>query len=97
MSDKCSGDIDPFSDSPVLPVEWEDAVLLESMLWEFDGSIMSSKVCEGSVVLEVFFPRRGLTIGDCLGARRFRGFGADFLLLFLGGMMAALPSMEYDS
>jgi len=29
MSDKCSGDIDPFSDSPVLAVEFELFVSLE--------------------------------------------------------------------
>ena len=29
MNDRCSGDIDSFSDSSVLPVEWEELVALE--------------------------------------------------------------------
>jgi hypothetical protein len=80
ISDKCSGDIDPFSDSSVLGAESDE-----------EGSFLLAGLdCEGSMislrawaVIDPFFDRFGLTIGDCLTERVARGLDRDFLLAFL--------------
>lgn len=87
MSDKCSGEIEPFSESSVLAVDRDELVPFERSSWGFDGSSMSPKVWGGIAVLEIFFPLLGFTIGDCLTLRALGRccFWADFLLCFLCG------------
>jgi hypothetical protein len=78
MNDRCSGDIEPFSDS-VLAVEWEELVALERVTCGFSGSKISPKACAAILVLEPFFPCRGLVIGDCWTFRAPRTFCGGFL------------------
>ena len=78
MSERCSGDIDPFSDASVLGAESDDRGSV--VFLGRDGSIISSRAW---ATTEPLFDRFGLTIGDCLTARVARGFDSAFLLAFL--------------
>lgn len=79
ISERCSGDIDPFSDSSVLAAEWEELVAFERVICGFEGSVMSPNACADIVVLEPFFVLRGLTMGDCRTPRVERCFCGAFL------------------
>jgi len=84
ISDKCSGDIEPFSESSVLAVECEELVSLPTCGWA--GSSISPRAPsagEGITVVALFLPLFGLTMGDCRTTRVLRGFGGTFLLDFL--------------
>jgi hypothetical protein len=80
ISDKCSGDIDPFSDSSVLGAESEEQGSFLRDGLECEGSMISTRAW---AVIDPFFDRFGLTIGDCLTERGARGLDRDFLLAFL--------------
>jgi hypothetical protein len=78
MSERCSGDMDPFSEFSVLGPESEE--LGSFVLVGRDGSTISPRAGD---TIEPLFDRFGLTIGDCLTARVARGFDNAFLLAFL--------------
>lgn len=96
MSERCSGEIDPFSDSSVLAAECEELVPLGRAICRWEGSNISPRACTGRDVAEPFFPFRGLTIGDCRTPRTLRGFGGAFLLDFLD-KITELAGAEWES
>ena len=95
MSERCSGDIDPFSEFSVLAAECEALVSLDGPSRGWAGSMISPSACELLVVL-VFFPLFGLTIGDCRTPRVLRGLGGTFLFGFLARIVE-LPGAECES
>lgn len=78
MSERCSGDIELFSDSSVLAVELAS---FELVAVDSDWSKMSVRVCVGNDV-ELFLVLRGLAIG-----RVFRAGCGPFLVGFLERMV----------
>lgn len=65
MSDRCSGEIDPFSDSSVLVADQYEMFSFGWLGWLCPGSRIPPSACGGMVVGLLLFPLRcGLTIGD---------------------------------
>jgi hypothetical protein len=90
INDRCSGDIEPFSDSSVLAVEWDELFGFERATLGFEGSRISPRAWAGMFVVEPFFPLRGLVMGDCWTFRAPRPFCGGFLpvlerMVVLGG------------
>lgn len=90
INDRCSGDIEPFSDSSVLAVEWDELFGFEPATVGFEGSRISPRAWAGIFVVEPFLLLRGLVMGDCWTFRAPRPFGGGFLpalerMVVLGG------------
>lgn len=80
ISDRCSGDIEPFSDASVLGADSEELGSLDLVVLGCDGSSISPKA---RAAILPFLDLLGLTIGDCLIERVALDFDGAFLLAFL--------------
>lgn len=98
ISDKCSGDIEPFSDSSVLTAERDESVPCDCPDCRCEGSSISPNTWAGIVEVDSFFPLLGFTIGDCR-TLRVDGRGCFWVVFFtcLLGNITVLPCAEWLS